>query len=181
MPSGPCQHFLSKWNEPFSTTVQTPGPRISWRPPSNSTATSVAIFQGPQLKSPSIPFCEVWEGSSTPSHTLEPLKELGLDTHTATKLALKLYAHSVQCAYKLASTRRAITSPLNFHHRNQGIHGASALDHELIDVERHVSITLGTGAVCFGLMSALAMDPPTLVTVPQYDNSSSFETVELSS
>eukprot|EP00983_Pelagomonas_calceolata_P061219 1146730-Pelagomonas_calceolata.AAC.5 len=30
---------------------------------------------------------------------------LGLDTHTAIKLALKLHAHSVQCAYKLASTR----------------------------------------------------------------------------
>eukprot|EP00983_Pelagomonas_calceolata_P061204 1146726-Pelagomonas_calceolata.AAC.1 len=28
-------------------------------------------------------------------HTFEPLKELGLDTHKATKLALKLHAHSV--------------------------------------------------------------------------------------
>eukprot|EP00983_Pelagomonas_calceolata_P000622 22578-Pelagomonas_calceolata.AAC.1 len=33
------------------------GPRTSLRPPSNSTATYVAISQGPQLKSPSIPFC----------------------------------------------------------------------------------------------------------------------------
>eukprot|EP00983_Pelagomonas_calceolata_P117013 1160375-Pelagomonas_calceolata.AAC.4 len=41
-------------------------------------------------------------------HTLEPLKELGLDTHTATRLALKLHAHSVQYAYKLVSTRRAL-------------------------------------------------------------------------
>eukprot|EP00983_Pelagomonas_calceolata_P107240 1159321-Pelagomonas_calceolata.AAC.12 len=40
--------------------------------------------------------------------TLEPLKELGLDTHTATKLALKLHAHSVQYAYKLASAKRAL-------------------------------------------------------------------------
>eukprot|EP00983_Pelagomonas_calceolata_P030410 954635-Pelagomonas_calceolata.AAC.1 len=40
-------------------------------------------------------------------HTLEPLKDLGLDTHTAIKLALKLHAHSVQYAYKLASIRRA--------------------------------------------------------------------------
>eukprot|EP00983_Pelagomonas_calceolata_P055982 1144396-Pelagomonas_calceolata.AAC.2 len=32
-------------------------PRISWRPPSNSIATSAAISQGPQLKSPSIPSC----------------------------------------------------------------------------------------------------------------------------
>eukprot|EP00983_Pelagomonas_calceolata_P059542 1145958-Pelagomonas_calceolata.AAC.2 len=28
-------------------------------------------------------------------HTLEPLKKLGLDTHAAIKLALKLHAHSV--------------------------------------------------------------------------------------
>eukprot|EP00983_Pelagomonas_calceolata_P072308 1151663-Pelagomonas_calceolata.AAC.1 len=34
-------------------------------------------------------------------HTLEPLKDLGPHTHTAIKLALKLHAHSVQCAYKL--------------------------------------------------------------------------------
>eukprot|EP00983_Pelagomonas_calceolata_P064248 1148047-Pelagomonas_calceolata.AAC.1 len=32
-----------------SNTVKTPGQRISWRPPSSSTATSAAIFQGPQL------------------------------------------------------------------------------------------------------------------------------------
>eukprot|EP00983_Pelagomonas_calceolata_P001747 58089-Pelagomonas_calceolata.AAC.1 len=41
-------------------------------------------------------------------HTLEPPKELGLDTYNATKLAQKLHAHSVQYAYKLASTRRAL-------------------------------------------------------------------------
>eukprot|EP00983_Pelagomonas_calceolata_P127834 1161448-Pelagomonas_calceolata.AAC.3 len=41
-------------------------------------------------------------------HTLEPLKELGLHTHTAIKLALKLHAHSVQYAYKLVSTRDAL-------------------------------------------------------------------------
>eukprot|EP00983_Pelagomonas_calceolata_P078557 1154304-Pelagomonas_calceolata.AAC.1 len=40
-----------------SNTAKTPGPRISSRPPSNSTATSDPIFQGPQLKPPSIPFC----------------------------------------------------------------------------------------------------------------------------
>eukprot|EP00983_Pelagomonas_calceolata_P072821 1151891-Pelagomonas_calceolata.AAC.2 len=38
---------------------------------------------------------------------LEPLKELGLDSHTAIKLVLKLHAHSVQYAYKVVSTRRA--------------------------------------------------------------------------
>eukprot|EP00983_Pelagomonas_calceolata_P113399 1159977-Pelagomonas_calceolata.AAC.6 len=40
-----------------SNPVKKPGPRISWGPPSSTTATSAAIFQGPQLKSPSIPFC----------------------------------------------------------------------------------------------------------------------------
>eukprot|EP00983_Pelagomonas_calceolata_P114106 1160059-Pelagomonas_calceolata.AAC.12 len=41
-------------------------------------------------------------------HTLEPLKEIGLDTYKATKLARKLHALSVQHAYRLASTRRAL-------------------------------------------------------------------------
>eukprot|EP00983_Pelagomonas_calceolata_P078425 1154246-Pelagomonas_calceolata.AAC.4 len=41
-------------------------------------------------------------------HTLEPLNELGLDTHAATNLALKLHSHSVQYAEKLASIRRAL-------------------------------------------------------------------------
>eukprot|EP00983_Pelagomonas_calceolata_P034337 1075704-Pelagomonas_calceolata.AAC.1 len=41
-------------------------------------------------------------------HTLKPLIELGLDTHTATRLALKLHAHYAHYAYKLSSTRRAL-------------------------------------------------------------------------
>eukprot|EP00983_Pelagomonas_calceolata_P074279 1152493-Pelagomonas_calceolata.AAC.5 len=57
------------------------------------------------------------------AHTLEPLEELGLDTHTATKLALKLHAHSVQYVYKLASTRRALENSsktyFNSHHQDQ--------------------------------------------------------------
>eukprot|EP00983_Pelagomonas_calceolata_P049129 1141359-Pelagomonas_calceolata.AAC.2 len=40
-----------------SNTVKIPGPRISSRPRSIITATSVAIFQRPQLKSPSIRSC----------------------------------------------------------------------------------------------------------------------------
>eukprot|EP00983_Pelagomonas_calceolata_P067529 1149506-Pelagomonas_calceolata.AAC.1 len=40
-----------------SNTVKAPSPRISSRPPSSSTTIYVAIFQGPQLKSPSVPFC----------------------------------------------------------------------------------------------------------------------------
>eukprot|EP00983_Pelagomonas_calceolata_P043973 1139107-Pelagomonas_calceolata.AAC.3 len=48
-------------------------------------------------------------------HTLEPLKELGLDTHAATKLALKLHAHSVQYAHNLPAPDallRRLLSPL---------------------------------------------------------------------
>eukprot|EP00983_Pelagomonas_calceolata_P040132 1137474-Pelagomonas_calceolata.AAC.1 len=40
-------------------------------------------------------------------HTLEPLKELDIDTHKVTNLAPKLHAHAVQYAYKLASIRCA--------------------------------------------------------------------------
>eukprot|EP00983_Pelagomonas_calceolata_P001064 36938-Pelagomonas_calceolata.AAC.2 len=41
-----------------SHTVKTPGPKISLKPPSSSTATSVVIFDGgPPLMLPSIPFC----------------------------------------------------------------------------------------------------------------------------
>eukprot|EP00983_Pelagomonas_calceolata_P126985 1161354-Pelagomonas_calceolata.AAC.11 len=57
------------------------GPRISLRPPSSSITICVAIFQGPQLKLPT-PF--------------------------SSKLALKLHAHSVQYAFKLASVRCAL-------------------------------------------------------------------------
>ena len=41
-------------------------------------------------------------------HTLEPLQKLGLDPHKAVKLALELHAHSIQYAYKLVSTQRAL-------------------------------------------------------------------------
>eukprot|EP00983_Pelagomonas_calceolata_P048085 1140913-Pelagomonas_calceolata.AAC.8 len=63
-------------------------------------------------------------------YTLEPLKELGLDTHTGMriKLDLKLYAHSVQYAYKQTSTRRALeNTPFNSQHRNQARATASNL------------------------------------------------------
>eukprot|EP00983_Pelagomonas_calceolata_P037601 1136415-Pelagomonas_calceolata.AAC.3 len=47
-------------------------------------------------------------------------KDLGLDTHTATRLALKLHAHSVQYAYKLVSTRRALEkTSINSHRQDQ--------------------------------------------------------------
>eukprot|EP00967_Tisochrysis_lutea_P076173 scaffold102920_cov13-Tisochrysis_lutea.AAC.1 len=41
-------------------------------------------------------------------HTLESLKELGLQTQKAIVLALKLHPHSVQIAHKLACTRCAL-------------------------------------------------------------------------
>eukprot|EP00983_Pelagomonas_calceolata_P063827 1147886-Pelagomonas_calceolata.AAC.2 len=51
-------------------------------------------------------------------HTLEPLREIIIDTHRATKLALKIHANSVQYAYKLASTNRALEkSSFNLHQR----------------------------------------------------------------
>eukprot|EP00983_Pelagomonas_calceolata_P086059 1156676-Pelagomonas_calceolata.AAC.4 len=53
-------------------------------------------------------------------HTLEPPKELGLDTYKATRLAQKLRACSVQYAYKLASTRRALEkTPFDSHQQDQ--------------------------------------------------------------
>ncbi len=47
------------------------------------------------------------EGSIYTSHTLNHLKELGLDTQKAHKTALKLHAHSVRYANKL-TTRSAL-------------------------------------------------------------------------
>jgi len=47
-------------------------------------------------------------GSIYTSHTLNHLKELGLDVQKAHKTALKLHAHSVLYAHKLSTTRRAL-------------------------------------------------------------------------
>ncbi len=47
-------------------------------------------------------------GSIYTSHTLNHLKELGLDAHKAHKTALKLHSHSVLYAHKLTATRRAL-------------------------------------------------------------------------
>ena len=47
-------------------------------------------------------------GSIYTSHTLNQLKELGLDLQKAHKTALKLHAHFVLYAHKLSSTRRVI-------------------------------------------------------------------------
>ncbi len=51
---------------------------------------------------------------------MEALKNLGLDLQKATKLAMKLYAHSVHYAYKLVSTRHALEEKLfDFYHQSQ--------------------------------------------------------------
>eukprot|EP00983_Pelagomonas_calceolata_P129348 1161598-Pelagomonas_calceolata.AAC.9 len=60
-------------------------------------------------------------------HTLEPLKDLGLDIHTATKLALKLHAQFVQYAYKLSSTSRVFEKTyFNSHQQDQARGTASS-------------------------------------------------------
>eukprot|EP00983_Pelagomonas_calceolata_P124082 1161071-Pelagomonas_calceolata.AAC.5 len=82
-------------------------------------------------------------------HILEPLKEHGLDTHTATRLALKLHAHSVQYAYKVSSTRRALEkTSFNSHHQDQAWATASNPP----DPHRFLSfVTLGKGDVASAL------------------------------
>ncbi len=50
---------------------------------------------------------------------LEPLKRLGLDPQKAIKLAVKLHAHSIQYAYKLVSTRRALEKTFATNHQDQ--------------------------------------------------------------
>jgi hypothetical protein len=45
-------------------------------------------------------------------HTLEPFKDLGLDSQRVQKLASKLHAHSVNYAAKLAHSRRANSSTI---------------------------------------------------------------------
>jgi seryl-tRNA synthetase len=44
------------------------------------------------------------------NHTLESLKEMGLDSQRVKKFASKLHVHYVNCAAKLAYTRRALSS-----------------------------------------------------------------------
>jgi len=52
--------------------------------------------------------------------SLEPLRHLSLDPQKVTKLAAKLHAHSVQYAYRLVSTRRALEKPFAAnHHQDQ--------------------------------------------------------------
>eukprot|EP00983_Pelagomonas_calceolata_P113864 1160031-Pelagomonas_calceolata.AAC.4 len=63
--------------------MKTPGLRISLRPPSSSRASAQVTLHTILLGVGGVIY--------TP-HTLEPLTELGIDTHKATELALKLHA-----------------------------------------------------------------------------------------
>ena len=46
------------------------------------------------------------------NHTLEPFKELGLESQRVKKLASKLHVHSVNFAAKLVHNRRALSSTI---------------------------------------------------------------------
>eukprot|EP00983_Pelagomonas_calceolata_P072125 1151570-Pelagomonas_calceolata.AAC.1 len=70
----------------WSNSVETPGPKISSRPSSSSTAIYVAIFQGlssSHLLHRVTILLGVGGVIYTP-HTLEPLKELGLESRLLT-------------------------------------------------------------------------------------------------
>jgi len=54
-------------------------------------------------------------GTCFREHTLNQLKQLGLDQQRALKLARNLHAHSVQYAHKLVTTRRAIENKNTSH------------------------------------------------------------------
>ena len=94
-----------------SSSVRTPYLRTSWTPQRNSTKTIATFSKEPPLLSTSSFW--VWAAPST-THTLalKPFKELGLDSQRVKKLAFKLHVHSVNFAFKLVHTRRALSSTL---------------------------------------------------------------------
>eukprot|EP00983_Pelagomonas_calceolata_P132120 1161837-Pelagomonas_calceolata.AAC.12 len=59
-------------------------------------------------------------------HTLDQFHQLGIDPQRSTKLARKLHPHSVQCAQKLTSTRRADGIEIKNTHHNSGALGLHA-------------------------------------------------------
>ena len=65
-------------------------------------------------------------GSIYIPHTLQHFTDLGLDLQRSKKLAHSLHVHSVQYAYKLSSTRRAIENQTTS--RNHGL-GQGAASH----------------------------------------------------
>ena len=64
-------------------------------------------------------------GSVYIPHTLDPFKRLGLNSHKANKLGFKLHEHSVQYAYKLVSTQRALEKSID-NSRHNNLDGGSA-------------------------------------------------------
>eukprot|EP00983_Pelagomonas_calceolata_P004367 142244-Pelagomonas_calceolata.AAC.2 len=122
---------------------RTPSPKLGLRPQRSSTATSVAIFQGLSSSHPPCILLGVG-GVIFTSHTLEPLSKLGLDIPRATKLALKLHAHPVQYANKLADF--PVT---NFAWKTNGIRETSA----------HTSLEFATNLLREALASLLVRGP----------------------
>eukprot|EP00983_Pelagomonas_calceolata_P085570 1156585-Pelagomonas_calceolata.AAC.11 len=91
-----------------SNIVKTPSPRISSRAKQQHRNLCHHLFEASAQVTLHTILLGVGGVIYTPQ-TLEPFtKELGLNTLKATKLALKLHAHSVLYAYKLASARRAL-------------------------------------------------------------------------
>ena len=60
------------------------------------------------------------------SHTLEPLRCVGLDPQRVKSLALKLHAYSVHHAHKIVQTRRSLEHSPQFHSNQERSAGLSA-------------------------------------------------------
>ncbi len=95
------------------------GLEASLEPLTISTACSVNTFaRRPPLAS-TLSFWE-WGAPLTALMVWSLLRNLSLDPQRATKLDVKLHAHSVQCAHKLASTRCALEKTFaTYHHTDQ--------------------------------------------------------------
>ena len=94
-----------------SNTLKTLDRKTSCAPCRNSTKASAPSFKEPPL--PSTILLGVG-GTIYNNHTLEPFKELGLDSQRVKKLASKLHVHSVNYAAKLVHSRRALSSTIYY-------------------------------------------------------------------
>jgi len=90
-------------------------------------------------------------GSIFTSHTLDHLKELGLDTQKTHKAALKLHAHSVLYAHKLSTTRRALENFSLHAHSVLYAHKLSTTRRALENFSRSQGLSLEQGAACHPL------------------------------
>jgi len=100
-------HPISGISTSWKSSMNIPGPGASSRPQIDYMACSVSILNEPQLKSASKLFFWEWVASFTALTELSYWR-LSVDLQKATKLAMKLHAHSVQYACKLVSTRCAL-------------------------------------------------------------------------